>query len=94
VALGIWVANIIVFVWMIVAYLRMRQASRPARWGGALRRLFTRTRSPGKDIEVPEEKEEKELSRRAEGCVSLPSSTGTSVRPTCGCSVWPWERAT
>jgi len=39
VALGIWAANLIVFVWMIVAYLRMRHASRPSWWGAAFRRV-------------------------------------------------------
>jgi len=40
VALGIWAANIIVSVWMIVAYLRMRRASRPSWWGEAWRRVL------------------------------------------------------
>ena len=38
VALGIWAANITVSAWMIVAYFRMRQASRPSWWAGRFNR--------------------------------------------------------
>ena len=37
--LGIWAANIVVGTWMIVAYLRMRHASRPSWWVGIFGRL-------------------------------------------------------
>ena len=39
VALGIWAANILVFAWMIVAYLRMRRASRPPWWARSVGRV-------------------------------------------------------
>jgi LPS export ABC transporter permease LptG len=39
VALGIWAANITVFIWMVVAYVSMRRASRTPRWIALFDRL-------------------------------------------------------
>ena len=41
VGLGIWAANIVVGAWMIAAYIRMRQASRPSWWANIFGRVST-----------------------------------------------------
>ncbi len=71
VALGIWAANIIVFVWMIIAYLRMRQASRPSWWGGRLRRLWSVAFSPRGGAST--EKDAKEYQGRRSRGLRFPS---------------------